>query len=446
MINGKSTPARKAMYLKYNKSTIFTPDSKSTTNPNRKKEPKVTSKITSKNKPKKEFVPQYENITAQERYLRQLGLKDKPKYKPLKTEVILSKTERAKPKEKKENLKAEDIMCRDMFNGCDAKQYKLRRCKSTYISRSTFNGKENKEVDARTRLIDNNKSNIFFLESKANQNNIDYANSVAKTEASESTKSTSTVPKKTTIKRSSAPSNADWKTFNTEAIFHKKSRTLDAKEFENMKKNFKKTNFFDKENNNSELDKQKANIDKKGDYNNIESVQYDIISGEKNNEKPYTHMKTTSSLYPLNSNNQITDTYEIIVSKNMSVTDKNTIKNYFVNKGMHLYKVEEIFDPLNSDFGKICFNIRRNKNDPEYLKKIEGIKTILNNKQMKLNYIEPQAKKLKPRPKTPGQELKNKTVSQINSKQSYAKKVHPKVQYQTNYKNREMELTKQYKK
>ena len=90
--------------------------------------------------------------------------------------------------------------------------------------------------------------------------------------------------------------------------------------------------------------------------------------------------------------------------------------------------------------------IRRNKNDPEYLKKIEGIKTILNNKQMKLNYIEPQAKKLKPRPKTPGQELKNKTVSQINSKQSYAKKVHPKVQYQTNYKNREMELTKQYKK
>ena len=100
MINGKSTPARKAMYLKYNKSTIFTPDSKSTTNPNGKKEPKVTSKITSKNKPKKEFVPQYENITAKERYLRQLGLKDKPKYKPLKTEVILSKTERKKRKSK----------------------------------------------------------------------------------------------------------------------------------------------------------------------------------------------------------------------------------------------------------------------------------------------------------------------------------------------------------
>ena len=53
MINGKSTPARKAMYLKYNKSTIFTSDSKSSANPNRNKEPKVTSKITSKNKSKR---------------------------------------------------------------------------------------------------------------------------------------------------------------------------------------------------------------------------------------------------------------------------------------------------------------------------------------------------------------------------------------------------------
>ena len=58
---------------------------------------------------------------------------------------------------------------------------------------------------------------------------------------------------------------------------------------------------------------------------------------------------------------------------------------------------------------------------------------------MKLNFIEPQKTKLKPRPKTPGNALKRNIKPSVRKNQ-------PKIQYDTNFKNKEWENNKRNKK
>lgn len=467
MINGKSTPSRKAMYAKYIKSNIFAtePSKTSSTNPVKNgKESAITSKVTSRKIQNKEFEPQFENISAKERYLRQYGYKEKmnqlnsQKQKPTKPK--LNKTFIVDQKEKKENLKAADIMCRDMYNGCDPKEYQMKRSKSMYLSRSIIDNKIKKDVDARTRGIDSHKSNIFFVDEK-NKENKKTSNKSTKpveTEKKNNIQKNDTIKKagnpsthKPIINRSSIPSNADWKTFNTEAILHKRSQTLDAKTFKTVRNKFHKNNYFEKENSNCELDQQRASFNpaKKEHYNNVESVKYDIISGQtKQNGKVGGKMQSidlsSNKKKPLMSpDNQVTDNFEIIVPKNFSITDKNTIKNYFVSKGIHLYQIEEKANSLGNTKGKITFKIRRDKNDFEFYKKLDSIKNILDSKEMKLNYIQPSTNQ-KPRPKTPGTALKRSSLNTEVKPQS--KKVHPKIQYDTKWKNREWEVKQKNKK
>ena len=57
----------------------------------------------------------------------------------------------------------------------------------------------------------------------------------------------------------------------------------------------------------------------------------------------------------------------------------------------------------------------------------------------KVNFIEPQKTKLKPRPKTPGNALKRNIKPSVRKNQ-------PKIQYDTNFKNKEWENNKRNKK
>ena len=425
MINGKSTQMRKEMYNKYKKSSIFSSEQPKSNDNN------VSSKVTSRKVEAKEFQPHFENISAKERYLRQYGYKDKMSH----IESVCSNKPKEKVAKKEQNFKAEDIMCRDMYNGCDPKEYRMKRCKSMYLTRSTNDNKQpSTEINAKKRCIDSYRSNIFFVENKtkeATKENID-TNSTYNSTVTVNKKNNNNVRKP--FKRSLMPTNADWKSFNTETAFRKRSQTLGPEEFKKATKSFKKNNFFEKENTYSDLHNQ-TSTKTKNNFSNIESVKYDIISGQQKQNDNNTHYRPIATQY----DNQITESFEVDIPKNFSLTEKNTLKNYFVTKGIHLYKIEEKIDPLNSNHGKYTFNIRRNKDDPDYQAKIETIKNILNTKQMKLNFIEPQKTKLKPRPKTPGNALKRNIKPSVRKNQ-------PKIQYDTNFKNKEWENNKRNKK
>ena len=428
MINGKSTQMRKEMYNKYKKSSIFSTEQPKT----QSTKDNVSSKVTSRKVEAKEFQPHFENISAKERYLRQYGYKDKMS----QIESASSNKPKEKISKKEKNFKAEDIMCRDMYNGCDPKEYRMKRCKSMYLTRSTNDSKEpSSEINAKKRFIDSYRSNIFFVENKkkeAMKENIDTNATYNSTVTVNNKKNNNNVRKP--FKRSLMPTNADWKSFNTETAFRKRSQTLGPEEFKKATKSFKKNNFFEKENTYSDLHN-KTSTKAKENFSNIESVKYDIISGQQKQNDSNTHYRPIATQY----DNQITESFEVDIPKNFSLTEKNTLKNYFVTKGIHLYKIEEKIDPLNSNHGKYTFNIRRNKDDPDYQAKLETIKNILSTKQMKLNFIEPQKTKLKPRPKTPGNALKR------NVKPTVRKTQH-KVQYDTNFKNKEWENNKRNKK
>ena len=393
MTSTQQQTQRQIVLAKYRTSNIF--QSTSTHKPSGK-ENQSNNCNTSRNKHhSKQFEPKYENISAKERYLKHFHTNTTPltkktftviKTKPPATSIKNAATS----KKPSPPLQAHDIMCRDMFNGCDTTTYRLRRCKSTFIERSyvtqpsSTNNK--RDINARTRCIEYNRSNIFFVDNKP-----------LKTEPSKTaTASSSTVaaskplhhkPQKSfTFKRSLYATNTDWKVSNTEVPSFKRSKSLHSNAF--------KANSLYKETHSSNLKEKTKAIpsNSKTHFNNIESVSYNILSGEE-------EVKGGKAVNA--QKGFVSESYVIDVPKNFDVTDVNTIKNYFIKEKIHIYGIDESVNLIGNNQGKIRFNVRRNADDKTFQEKLNAINVLIDEKKMKMKKIEDTGK-VKQRQKTPG--------------------------------------------
>ena len=434
----KVNTERREFYNKYIKSEIFSQPTLENTN----------TKQLLKKKIKDDFIPKYKNInkTSIERYNEQLGFKSKTIKRSNTNGDLLKKNNNRKTLNL--NLKASDIMCRDMYNNCDVKKYTLKRNKSMYLKR-TVNTKIKNDASSRVRKVDSMKSNIFFDKGKENinKNNInniktDFKKEICNIDEKHDTKNyeKKAEEKRLKYKHSHFSTNTDWKNTNTE--IHKnnnKDSILDKNTF-SRKNTFHNENINTNNNIRKSLCSESNKIGEK--FTNIDSVDYDIITGKKSNEKNKLikefsdNIKTGNiSLNNKNDNFQ-TEYYELTVSKNFDKTDVNIIKSYFVNNGIHLFKLKEKSDNMNNKSGTITFRIRKEKNDKDYDKKILSINKLISNKDMKLNkidnnlLIETQAKKT--RQKTPGNVMRKE---QLNSTTPRIKKTNTIIQYDRNYKN-----------
>lgn len=383
---------RQIVLAKYRTSNIFQPTSSTTYKPSGK-ENQSNNCISRNNKhSSKQFEPKYENITAKERYLKHFHTNTTPLtkktftvIKPKQQPTTKSTTQGVTSKKPSPPLQAHDIMCRDMFNGCDTTTYRLRRCKSTFIERSytTQPSSLNKQdINARTRCIEYNRSNIFFVDNKP-----------LKTEpSSKPTSSTTSKPlhhkpqKSFTFKRSLYATNTDWKACNTEVPSFKRSKSLHSNAF-------KPTSLY-KETHSSNLKEKTKAIpsNSKTHFNNIESVSYNIISGEED-AKCGKGMLNEKKGY-------VSESYVIDVPQNFDETDVNTIKNYFIKEKIHIYGIDESVNHIGNNKGKIKFKVRRNVDDKTFQEKLNAINQLIDDKKMKMKIED--TNKVKQRQKTPG--------------------------------------------
>lgn len=148
-MNNECNDNRRKIYMKYNNSNIFSLNEGSISY--------INPKSALRKKTNHSFDPKYKEKTAREEYMKQFWNKE------IKETKGFCKAKRFKQKVKN----AEDIMCRDMYSNCNVKEYKMRRCKSVYLSRSNLSEKINQvnNVTSRKRKIDQMKSDIFFTNS-----------------------------------------------------------------------------------------------------------------------------------------------------------------------------------------------------------------------------------------------------------------------------------------
>ena len=387
MTSTQQQTQRQIVLAKYRTSNIF----QSTYKPSGKENQSNNCNTRNKHN-SKQFEPKYENITAKERYLKHFHTNTTPltkktftviKTKPQSTSIKTS----VASKKPTPPLQAHDIMCRDMFNGCDTTTYRLRRCKSTFIERSytTQSSSVNKQdINARTRCIEYNRSNIFFVDHKP-----------LKTESSTTTTPSSSTTSKLlyhkpqqsfTFKRSLYATNTDWKACNTEVPSFKRSKSLHSNAF--------KPNSLYKETHSSNLKEKTKAIpsNSKTHFNNIESVSYNIISGEED-AKCGKGMLNEKKGY-------VSESYVIDVPQNFDETDVNTIKNYFIKEKIHIYGIDESVNHIGNNKGKIKFKVRRNVDDKTFQEKLNAINQLIDDKKMKMKIED--TNKVKQRQKTPG--------------------------------------------
>ena len=158
--NQKQQSQRQLLLAKYTSSDIFG----SSSSHNKHQPPSHNIK------PKQSFEPKYENITAKERYNRHFGKNIiTPNKQPQVVKKPLPPPQPSSLTNSKTPLQATDIMCRDMYSNCDTATYRLRRSKSTFIKRSYIDNTVpstsfKQDIDARTRCLNHNRSNIFFVD------------------------------------------------------------------------------------------------------------------------------------------------------------------------------------------------------------------------------------------------------------------------------------------
>ena len=137
----------------------------------------ITDKITN-SVYAKEFIPNYREQSARERYVNDIYSQKTIQHPPVKEIVhvprLFSPGQGQKAISKLQNavLNSNDIMCRDMYSNCNVKEYKKRRTKSMYIDRSFccrgLDVDDNGQVNSRKRKISHMTSDIFFTESEEN--------------------------------------------------------------------------------------------------------------------------------------------------------------------------------------------------------------------------------------------------------------------------------------
>lgn len=431
MTSNQKQSQRQLLLAKYTSSDIFGSSSSSSSS-NVKHQP-----LSHNLKPKQLFEPKYENITAKERYNRHFGKNIiTPNKQPPLIKKQLPPQQPSSRTNTKTPLQATDIMCRDMYNNCDTTTYRLRRSKSTFIKRSYIDNTvhsastTHNDIDARTRCLNHNRSNIFFVD--APQRAVPSSTLKQQQQHKQTTKKATYPQKSFTIKRSLYATNTDWRVANTEVPSYKRNKTCDVHSSSNTRnnnnniRNFKSQRFYNETHSTNLKEKKQAlpsNV--KTDFNNIESVSYNIISGEPHykeqhtSHSPDTYISDISTTTTHNNNdnkrlvtdvnvnvndNFITENYVIDVPSGFNITDINTIKNYFVKEKMHIYGVGESSNPIGHNKGQIKFKIRRNADDVEFVAKMDAINQMIKEKKMKMSKVDMSevAAKVKQRQKTPG--------------------------------------------
>ena len=420
---------RRMFYNRYKTSSIFNND----TNPNNLSKNYYPSRgIDAMNDT---FIPKYNIMTCKERYWHEMGYKDidhsffgeknrnnlnnkinKSKIhrpsKSLKTHHSIREKRQNKDNENQNNLKSFDIMCRDMYNGYDPKKYKYKRSKSLFELNSS-NILLNEKSSRQQRNFAYHISNIFFDKSKDDQNRKSYNkykknnNKKNNNKSYREQKSITDFEKelnerKSKFTHSRFTSDMDWKTTNTEDIHydHDSENRSVLTDRGIRKNNFRRVNVLRREMTNDLKDKNK-------ELNN-ESVKYNLLSGndkkniisekvynntENNNKQEKNYAKKNYDYKSNQNNNKYQPTveyYEIDIPRNYDLTDINTIRNYFTNKGLHAFKIEESPNSVTNQSGKITLRIRRDNliDEREYNKNLNSVKNLISKKDMKLYKVE----------------------------------------------------------
>ena len=428
------TDLRRMFYNRYKTSSIFssdTPGTKSSINDN------PSRGFREKNNT---FNPKYNKMSSKERYWHEMRYKEFGRYNKENenTSNIAKKTNKNSPSkiikrnhsirnmrkqnelDKKNNLKGIDIMCRDMYNGFDPKQYKLRRNKSLYDLRSSLTDLSINNLSSRQeRNLAYSGSNIFFdkskdIQIKKNYNklkknksstnfNNDLLSKSSRREKSKSDFEKELNERKLKFSHSKYTTDMDWKTTNTEDIhydYDSDSYSVIADDG-NKKKNFRRVNILKRE---MTKDLKNTNINREQIR---ESVNYNILSGKdkkneistivyKNSEGDKKKKNYSRKKYEYKNNKNINkfqptiEYYEIDIPKNYDLTDINTIRNYFTSKGLHAFKIEEFSNSVTNQSGKINLRIRKDNiiGDKEYNKNIDSVKKLISKNGMKLDKIE----------------------------------------------------------
>lgn len=361
---------RQAMYLKYTKSNLFSQDGIDNIH-------KITPKVTEKKIFSSVYKPQYKEKSAREQYMKQFWNKD-----------IKDQKKASKPVKINLNLNANDIICRDIFSDCDAKEYKISKSKSFYLPRSGCNIdlSEKNTMSSRSRKIDQMNSDIFFTESNRPKK-IGKAMYLSQLPSPPNEKARPLITFRNkasndnnkavnTIVYSKNPSRFDNRYTNTEPVL-RRSATIAPK-----KKSFRKVNLCERDTN-SHLNKVKDSIASTGvrtNSSNVESVNYNILMPTKPNS--ITPSLCTINCFFNEEKKKIIENYEINVSKEFPKANARELKNYFISEGLHIFNFEEKQNCVNSQIGKFTFKIRRSDIDKDYDNKINKIHKKVEKHQM----------------------------------------------------------------
>lgn len=419
-------------YSKYKRSNIFEPM------------PTSNAQTVGRKTAKKEntFVPKFKEMTAKERYLNDLQLNNNGK----KFDNGLSKTTYV---ESSVTLPSERVI-KQQQNPLNRRA----RAKSLYTKRSTIAAAKD-DCSAQERKIDSNRSNIFFVNNKTNN---DTNNRMAKRsyttrvnnrhmENKSEPLTTKQLKEKANIKHSLYPTNTNWVNSNTEVI---KKQDQSVKDF--RRKNTFQKEMYNKKNTPTNDTESKSSRKIRTNYLNMESTNYDLISNKKsiNKQKSSSNLNNAKkdSANPNPLNKVSTEYFEIDVPKEFNKTDLVGIKKIFADKGVHVYNVSAKPNVLNNKKGTISLRARRDNNDGSFEKAIEKVKKEIKNKEMTLKPLTerdavmrtiPQVNtgEKKKRNATPGDRLKKNNILNSNKKVTCTrtKTDVTRVPYKTNYKN-----------
>ena len=417
------TDLRRMFYNRYKTSSIFASDVPSKTI--------IKDNTSSKIDNQKAFSPKYNRMTSKERYWHEMRFKDDAinKKKELNSSNILKRNhsikevrKQKKLEEKKNNLNGLEIMCRDMYNGYDPKKYKIKRSKSnfhlhSYLSDFSVNDKSN----IRERNLAYTSSNIFNDKSKDKQiqksfndskdinnnlnNNDNKSYRVLRKQKSWSDFEKELSQRNLRFNHSKFTTDMDWKTTNTEDMRYDTESDFGSflTERGTTRKSFRRVNILKREiignKNNKERVQNKESVnyniftgnDKKDELSSKVYDKFNKEKGKEDEKKKYSKKKYDfKNPSNINKYQPSIEYYEIDIPKNFDLTDVNTIRNIFTNKGLHAFKIEENSNSINNQSGKITLRIRKDNitDEKEYNKNINNIKKLVSKNDMKLNKVD----------------------------------------------------------
>ena len=396
MITGRRTPRRVECYLRYKTSNIFE------TSPNREQDPSYssiqTSSITPKVNQKKfnsSFQPQYENITAYQRYLDQYwNERDQLQNKDFKTNIISNSNTfydnvllNNRNNEDKIIYSARNRYLHEFF-GEEAKNLetreKMKRSKSVFQKRSLLNESENYKDEKSDNDFQNLSKKVFVNALKSNifnSSSFIKSNPLPSDILEEEMKFSfyEKYPKKNNdyktikaTKKANLPSQFDWKYHNTELSTKEhinKSRNVQK----NLINSYRKPPHLEDIISTKEISQTYFKIPKKKPDNDINTKEYEVIG-------------TKNSFYSI---------------------EPKMIKKMLISNGFHICNYNDSLD--NQEWvndQRITFKIRKDEKDLKYYNKINETKKELESYGVKLQEIDNSLKKFnKKRDSTPGTAL-----------------------------------------